>query len=302
MITAPLNKLLSKDAKFEWNDKWEEAFKELKSRLSTPPIPCGTNWTLPFHVHTDASDIGLGVVLRQKDGKLEYAIYFISKSLSSAELHYTVTEKEFLAVVFALNKFRHYLGGYPTIVHTNHSTIKYLINKPTRNHWIVKWLLLLQEFDVTFVDKLGKENVVANFWGRLQVQIGDQPIDDSFPNEHLFAISTFTPWFVDIVNFLVAGVLPSHCTKGQKANLIRKSIFYKWQQECLYRIGLDSILRRCIREDEVLYILRAYHSELGGGHYRGQRTTMKILNVGYYWPSVFKDSLHLQNLVMFVKE
>eukprot|EP01018_Ginkgo_biloba_P029284 Gb_13706 [translate_table: standard] len=164
LIVAPLNKLLSKDAKFEWTDKCEEAYNELKSRLSTPPILCGPNWTLPFHVHTDASDIGLGAVLGQKDGKLEYATYFISKSLSGAALDYIVIEKEFLAVVFALKKFRHYLGGYQTIVHADHSAIKYLINKPTNNHRIVRWLLLLQEFDVTFVDKPAKENVVVDFW------------------------------------------------------------------------------------------------------------------------------------------
>jgi len=121
------------------------------------------------------------------------------------------------------------------------------------------------------MDKPSKDNVVANFWRWLQVHTSDQPIDDYFPDEHLFIISTFTPWFLDITNFMVVGILPSHFTKGQKANLIHESIFYTWQQETLYWLGLDSILQCCVQENEQLEILRAYHSELGRGHYGGQR-------------------------------
>jgi hypothetical protein len=71
--------------------------------------------------------------LGQEEDHLPYAIYFISKDMSPAELNYTVTEKEFLAVIYAINKFRHYITGYSTFVHTDHSAIKYLMNKPITN-------------------------------------------------------------------------------------------------------------------------------------------------------------------------
>ena len=81
--------------------------------------------------------------------------------MSPAELNYTVTEKEFLVVIYAINKFRHYITGYPTFVHTDHIAIRYLMNKPITNARVTRWLLLLQEFDITIIDKPGKENVVA---------------------------------------------------------------------------------------------------------------------------------------------
>ena len=75
-----------------------------------------------------------------------------------------VTEKEFLAIVYSINNFRHYITGYPTFVHTDHSAIKYFMNKPISNARVTRWILLLQEFDITIIDKPGKENVVADFF------------------------------------------------------------------------------------------------------------------------------------------
>ena len=99
------------------------AFEHLKQKLSETPILRGPNWSLPFHISTDASNSALGAILGQKENQIHYAIYFISKNLTPAELNYTVTEKEFLAVVHAVNKFRHYITGYEVFIHTDHSTI-----------------------------------------------------------------------------------------------------------------------------------------------------------------------------------
>jgi hypothetical protein len=109
-------------------------------------------------ISTDASYSTIGVVLGQKENLLTYDIYFISTNLSPAELNYTMTEKEFLAMVYAINKFRHYITGYELFVHTDHSAIKYLMNRPIKNGMITRWMLLLQEFDITIVDQPGKEN------------------------------------------------------------------------------------------------------------------------------------------------
>ena len=111
--------------------------------MTTTPILRGPKWTFPFHIHTYASDYAIGVVLGQKSQHLENAIYYISKSLHGPELNYTVTEKELLAVVYALNKFRHYITRYPIFVYTNHATIKYLMKKPSITSRLARWLLLL---------------------------------------------------------------------------------------------------------------------------------------------------------------
>ena len=154
---------LAKDSEFVWSKSCQEALDTLKDKLTIVPILRGPNWALPFHIHVDASHKTIGATLGQIDEKIPYVIYFISKNLSKAELNYIVTEKELLAVVHLLNKFRHYITSYQTFVHTDHATIKYLMNKPDVNARIIIWLLLLQQFDLTIVDKPSKENVVVDF-------------------------------------------------------------------------------------------------------------------------------------------
>jgi hypothetical protein len=97
--------LLIKGVDFVWTGQCHTAFKTLKAKLFVAPILRGPNWTLPFHISTDASDTAIGGVLGKKEDQRSYAIYFVSKNLSPVELNYTVTKKEFLAVVHAINKF-----------------------------------------------------------------------------------------------------------------------------------------------------------------------------------------------------
>ena len=157
---------------------------KLKEKLSTTPILRGPNWALPFHISSDASDTAIGVVLGQQDGQAPNAVYYISKNLAPDKLNYTVTEKEFLAIVYSINKFRHYITGYPTFVHTNHSTIKYLMSKLVTNAKITRWLLLLHEFDITIIDMPGRENVFIDFLSRFTNSDDNFLVEDSFPYEH----------------------------------------------------------------------------------------------------------------------
>ena len=94
-----------KDVQFVWNEACQTTFVKLKEKLSTAPILRGPNWTLPFHISSDASNTAIGAVLGQQDGQVPYAIYYVSKNLAPAEINYTVTEKEFLAIVYSINKF-----------------------------------------------------------------------------------------------------------------------------------------------------------------------------------------------------
>jgi hypothetical protein len=166
--------------------------------------------------------------------------------LSPTELNYTVTKKEFLAVVHAINKFRHYITGYEVFVHTDHSTIRFLMNKPITNGRVTRWLLLLQEFNITVLDRPGKDNVVADFLSRIKNEDDDIPVDDSFPDEHLFSLSVNTPWFVDMENYLATRKLPSHLSPHEKWKIITQSANYSWVGHDLFRTGPDLIIRRCV--------------------------------------------------------
>jgi hypothetical protein len=115
-----------------------------------------------------------------------------------------------LSIVHAINKFRHYIIGYEVFVHTDHSTIRFLMNKPITNARVTRWLLLLQEFNITIIDRPGKDNLVFDFLSRL-IHIGDNtPIDDDFPDENLFSISTYIPWYTYVSKYLVTRKLPQN--------------------------------------------------------------------------------------------
>ena len=189
---------LTGNVEFHWTDKCDSAFTELKKLVSTAPILHGPDWKLPFHISFDASNIAIGAVLGQEEDRKPYAIYYISKNLTPAELNYTVTEKEFLATIYAINKFRHYITGYQVFLHTDHSAIRYLANKPIMNGRITRWQLLLQEFDITIKDRPGKENVVAYFLSRVPKTNDTLIVDDQFPDEHLFAVAVKNPWYADV--------------------------------------------------------------------------------------------------------
>lgn len=159
---------MAKEFEFLWSVNCQGALDTLKDKLTTVPILRDSNWALPFHIDVDAYHKAIGEALGQIDYKLSYAIYFISKNLSKVELNYTVTKKELLDVVHSLNNFRNYITSYQTFLHTDNVATKYLMNKPDVNTQIIRCLLLLQQFDLTIIDKPGRENVVADFFIQIE--------------------------------------------------------------------------------------------------------------------------------------
>eukprot|EP00253_Pinus_taeda_P005610 PITA_05610 len=234
-LASPLFGLLAKYVEFKWSDDCQKALNELKDKLVSAPILRGPNWALPFHIHTDSSNKAVGVALGQVEEKLPYAIYFVSKNLSKAEMNYT-------------------------------------------------------QFDLTFVDKPGKENVVADFLSRVNLTAGEEEIvDEQMLDENLFVISVLSPWFADIANYLVSAQFPPHLSSKEKSRIMRKSASSTWIGGNLFKLGPDQILRRCVREEEVFDILLTCHDGPFGGHFAAKRTAFKILQAGYYWPALHED-------------
>jgi len=264
-IVAPLYALTG-NVDFLWTEKCERAFQDLKKLVSTTPILRGPNWDFPFQISSNASDTSIGAVLGQEEDKKPYAIYYTSKNLSPAELNYTVTEKEFLAVIHAVNKFRHYITGYPIILYIDNSAIKYLANEPFTNGRITRWLILLQEFDITIKDRLGKEYHVADLLSRMPKPIEVAIVEDQFPDEHLFVVAIKTPWYADVANYLAVGKLLKHLTPNEWKQIVQRSARFSWIGGYLFHIGIDMHIRRCVREDEIFTILKSCHDKPCGGH------------------------------------
>jgi hypothetical protein len=236
----------------------------------------------------DASDYAIGAVLSWSKDKKRYAISYASKTLTGPQLNYATTEKELLAVVFAIEKFRSYLVGAKVIVYTNHAAIKYLLMKKDAKSCLIQWILLLQEFDLEIRDKKGVGNSVAGHLSRLQFEKSiELPINDYMRDDTLLKVSTTDPWYANIVNYIVAGYIPPG---ADKKKIIRDSRLDLWDDLYLYRVCVDGLLRRCIPAFETWKILERCQSSPYGGHRGAFRTNAKVWQSGFYWPTMYDEA------------
>ncbi|CAN6571013.1 unnamed protein product [Malus baccata var. baccata] len=292
-ISRPFCRLLQKDVSFDMNKECVVAFNKLKELLSTAPVIMPLDWSLPFELMCDASDYAVRAVLGQRVNKVPHVIYYASRTLNDAQLNYSTTENEFLAVVFALEKFQSYLIGTKIIVFSDHAALKYLLKKKDAKPRLIRWILLLQEFDLEIKDKKGSENVVADHLSRLVHSNTEEdliPLSESFPDEQLFSLKITDPWYADIINYKVIKKIPDDLTRAQKDKLVKTAKYYEWDDPYLWKYCTDQLIRRCVPESEFKSILTFCHSYACGGHFGAKRTTLKVLESGFYWPSLFKDA------------
>ncbi|XP_070015165.1 uncharacterized protein [Nicotiana sylvestris] len=273
--------------------KWV-AFEELKKRLVTAPIIVSPHWEQPLELMCDASDYAVGVVLGQRKDRLMHPIYYASRTLSGAQLNYTVTEKEMLVVVFPFNKFTSYMIGSKVIVYTYHAALRYLIEMKESKPHLIRWVLLLQEFNLEICDCKGTENQVADHLSRLEgaenlVEVED--ILETFPDEQLLATSLEeVPWYAYYANYLASGIVPHDLSYVQKKKFYCDCRIYYWDEPYLFRICVDNMIRRCVPKIEQSSILHACHASAYGGYFGGVRMAAKVLEAGFFWPTMLKDA------------
>ena len=222
-------------------------------------------------------------------------IYYASKLLDNAQINYTTTEKELLVIVYAFDKFRAYLVGQKVIVYSDHAALKYLLSKKDAKPRILRWILMLQEFDWEVRDKKGSENLIADHLSRLD-QDGLKkhndgvPINETFYGEHLLSVaSKELLWFANIANYLVSGVLPYELDYRQRKKFLHDIKVYYWEEPLLYKRCADGLIKRCIPQDEVQDVLKYCYSMDVGGHFGVSKITSKVLQSSFWWPTLFND-------------
>ncbi|GJW04332.1 reverse transcriptase domain-containing protein [Tanacetum coccineum] len=222
-----------KDTPFIFSKECIEAFETFKTILTEASILVSLDWDLPFEIICDASDYAVGAVLGQRKTKHFQPIHYASKTMTDAQAHYTTTKKELLAVVYAFEKFRPYLVLSKTIVYTDHSAIKYLLAKQDAKSRLLRWILLLQEFNVIIRDKKkGAENLAADHLSRLEIphqgDLENTEINETFPLETFGMISfhgdSRTPWFADIENYHAGNFIVKGMSSQQKKKFFKDSL------------------------------------------------------------------------------
>jgi len=184
-----MEKLLKKDIKYVWNEDCQRSLDVLKEKMVTAPILVSPYWSKSFHVHVDALSIALGAVLAQQgEGEIDHPIVFSSQNLSTTKINYTITEREGLAMVYVLQKYRHYLLGGHFQMYTYHFSLRYLVKKPVLGGRICQWLLLFQEYEFEVIVKPGKLNVGPDHLSWLGLGEAGGNLDENLLDAQLFFI------------------------------------------------------------------------------------------------------------------
>ncbi|GJZ24423.1 reverse transcriptase domain-containing protein [Tanacetum coccineum] len=225
---------------------------------------------LPFEIMCDASDYAVGAVLGQRQTKHFQPIHYASKTMADAQAHYTNTEKELLAVVYAFEKFWPYLVLSKTIVYTDHSALKYLLAKQDAKPRLLRL-----------------ENPH-------QDDLENKEINKTCPLETIGMISSrsdsSTPWFADIANYHAGSFIVKGMSSQQKKKIFMDVKHYFWDDPYLFRICADQVIRCCVYGQEVVDILTACHNGPTRGHHGANYTAKKVFDSGFYWLMIYRDA------------
>ncbi|CAD6236937.1 GSCOCG00012487001-RA-CDS [Cotesia congregata] len=185
-ISKPLTSLLQKDATFEWGEKQAEAFETLKNKLIQTPILQFPDFSREFIITTDACDYGIGACLSQGEINKDKPVSYASRLLNSAERNYSTIEKEMLAIIYAVNKFRPYIYGSQFTLVTDHRPLTWINSVNSPNSRIVRWRLSMKDYTYKIVYKPGRINSNVDTLSR-------NPVDDPEDTAHVAPIRKNDP-------------------------------------------------------------------------------------------------------------
>lgn len=277
-IAGPLNRLTSTSRKlkvpFIWTKEAEESFQKLKSFLCSAPILSCPDFDKPFEVHTDASDYGVGGLLTQTIDGVEHPIAYMSKALSTQERNYSITEREALAVLVALEHWRCYLdNGHKFTVYTDHSALKWFINLNNPTGRLARWGVRLSAFNFDIKHRRGVDNVIPDALSRVL------PVSaiDTNPS----STQTTDEWYLNIYNGCqnTPTSFPNYSVKNGR-------LYRYMKAKCVLHTEFE--WKEVVPKEVRQAVIMENHSVPTAGHF-GIFKTYRRLSQKYYWPGMHSD-------------
>ncbi|MFM7683964.1 MAG: RNase H-like domain-containing protein [Bacteroidota bacterium] len=286
-IAAPLYGMLKKDKKWEWSKECEDAFQDLKVKLMTYPILRKPDFKKEFIIHTDASGLAVGAVLAQKDEYGEYACHYASRLLKANEIHYGITEKECLAVIWAVKFFRVYIFGSNFKIVTDHSALQWLISMKDPAGRLARWAIYLQAYDFEIIHRSGRKHNNADALSRPIMNIDIVESEDS-DDETNISSSNLDPYEDNILlHYLKNGQFEPGTAENQRKRVLKLSTKYKLDGEKLLytKNNLEKDFKEIPKAEKRIFIVKQNH-ELG--HFASLETYKRI-SEKFYWKNMIND-------------
>jgi hypothetical protein len=281
-ISQPIAELVKKEIPFRWSSACDDAFLQLKSLLLEFPILRQPDHSKPFYIYTDASGYALGAILSQfDDNSNEYVCQYASRLLKGAEIHYGITEKECLAVIWAIRQFRTYVHGVHFYVITDHNALVWLMSIRDPTGKLARWAIYLQSYDYEIKHRKGRVHSNVDTLSRpvLAVSVANTSVND------ILDITTTDPLEDEaLLHFLKFGRHLAGTSERKCKHVSTKLPHYKYENDILwYRRKIDDtcyleVPTRSTRYDKVL-------SEHLLGHFQAS-TVYNSLKNKYYWPKM----------------
>lgn len=276
-ITAPVNALLKgrrKSQKVTWSEEADNAFRQIKQALVSAPILSAPDFSKPFFIQCDASNVGLGAILTQKDDDKELVVAFASRSLTDIERKYTVTEKECLAVLFGVEKFRPFVDGIHFTVMTDHSSLLWLSNLKNPTGRLARWAMRLSQYDMEIVHRKGALNVIPDALSRAPIETCVITVKETDVEAD--------PWYKGMLQKVVD--FPEKYSEWKVEN----GSLYK---HVPFDFGFCTNLcswKLVIPKGQRLAVYKSCHEDPKAAHLGVYKTVNRIREV-YYWPRLLQD-------------